>query len=501
MSSPTGADPGVVVAESPGASIAAGPIVWVNRLRCRLGATEALAGISFALRRGEITVLLGDNGAGKTTLLRAMSGLLRPGSGTVLAAGRPVTHSDPVSRSGIGYVGHQVSSYDELTVLENVRFAAAVNGIDPEDTRIEAALRGVNLWRFRARDARELSRGMRQRLELALALGTAPEVLLLDEPYNALDTNSRDAVDALLFGQKSDAALLIATHDIEHADRIGDRVLLLQRGRLILDARLDETGRPPLREMIAAAVAARVPATDESNNPAPPMDALIRRWPSPVAAWRTLVAREFRAELRSREFVPAMVVLGVLMLMVFSMAFIIPPEDAAAVASGSFWASLVFVTILGAVRGFAVEHDRGTLQIQLLAPISRAAVFGGKWMVNFVSIGLVGLVVAAVTAGFFRMPFAGVGMIAIVLVAATALATVATLYGALLTNTRARELLAPVLMLPVILPIMIGGVAASLDTLAVPANSGDLPWLGLVLAYCAILLSLSMLLVDFIFED
>jgi ABC-type multidrug transport system ATPase subunit/ABC-type transport system involved in cytochrome c biogenesis permease component len=491
----------VAVAESPGAGVVTGPIVRVQGLRRRLGATEALAGISFELRRGEIVVLLGDNGAGKTTLLRAMSGLLRPGSGAVLAAGRPVTHSDPVSRAGVAYVGHQVSSYAELTVLENVRFAAKLNGLDPADARIESALRGVDLWRFRSRRARELSRGMRQRLELALALATDPAVILLDEPYNALDTRSREAVDALLLERKTNAALLIATHDIEHAERLADRVLLLQRGRLLLDARLDDPGRPPLREMIADAVAAKSRIADESHQPALPMDSLTRHRPGPLGAWHTLVAREFRAELRSREFVPAMVVLGVLMLMVFSMAFIIPPEDAAAVASGSFWASLIFATILGAVRGFAVEHDRGTLQMQLLAPISRAAVFGGKWVVNFVSIGLVGLVVAAVTAGFFRVPFAGLGMVAIVLVAALALATVATLYGALLTNTRARELLAPVLMLPVILPIMIGGVAASLDVLGVTPEADGLPWLGLVLAYCAILLSLSMLLVDFIFED
>ncbi len=488
------------MAESAGAGVVTRPIVRVNGLRRRLGATEALAGISFELRRGEIVVLLGDNGAGKTTLLRAMSGLLRPGSGVVLTAGRPVTHSDPVSRAGVAYVGHRVSSYDELTVLENVRFAATLNGIGPADARIKSALRGVELWRFRSRRARELSRGMRQRLELALALATDPAVILLDEPYNALDGRSREAVDALLLERKANAVLLIATHDTDHAERLADRVLLLQRGRLLLDARLDEPGRPPLREMIANAVAAKTPIPEESTQP-PPMDSLARHRPGPLAAWRTLVAREFRAELRSREFIPAMVVLGVLMLMGFSMAFIIPPEDAAAVASGSFWASLIFATILGAVRGFAVEHDRGTLQMQLLAPISRAAVFGGKWVVNFVSIGLVGLIVAAVTSGFFRVPFAGLGMVAIVLVAATALATVATLYGALLTNTRARELLAPVLMLQVILPIMIGGVAVSLDTLAVTADSGDPPWLGLVLAYCAILLSLSMLLVDFIFED
>ena len=88
-----------------------------------------------------------------------------------------------------------------------------------------------------------------------------------------------------------------------------------------------------------------------------------------------------------------------------------------------------------------------------------------------------------------------------VLVAAAALASIATLYGALLTNTSAREMLAPVLMLPVTMPVLIGGVAATLDSLSATAVPTRLPWLGLVLAYCAILLSLAVLLVDYIFED
>ena len=481
-----------------------GPLVKVRGLRRRLGAVEALAGISFDLRRGEITVLLGDNGAGKTTLLRAMCGLLRPGQGAVVVAGRRVSHTDPVSRAGLAYVGHQASSYDELTVLENVRFAAGLRGIGPEDDQIGQVLKGVNLWRFRSRRARELSRGMRQRLELAQALAAGPEVILLDEPFSTLDGRSRAAVDDLLAERKERVATLIATHDVELAERIGDRVLLLRRGRLVLDARMESLDGRPLREVLEQAgadEAAPEAAGRSLNGDEGAPERISRHRPSWIGAWRTLVAREFRAELRSREFLPAMVVLGVLMLMVFSMAFIIPPDDAAAVASGSFWASLIFATILGAVRGFAVEHDRGTLQTQLLAPISRTAVYGGKWIVNFVSIAVVGAVISAVTSGFFRVPFAGLWTLAIVLVAAAALATVATLYGALLTNTRARELLAPVLMLPVILPIMIGGVAASLDALSVTADSGNLPWLGLVLAYCAVLLSLSMLLVEHIFED
>ena len=483
-----------------------GPLVEVCSLYRRLGPVEAIAGVSFRVRRGEIAVILGENGAGKTTLLRLMAGLLRPGSGSVRAGGRLVSQTSPGSRAGLAFVGHRTSSYDELSVLENVRFAAELRAVGPEAPQIRETLEQVDLWRFRSRRARELSRGMRQRLELAGALVAEPELILLDEPYNALDLRSRAAVDAILAGRKANAAVLIATHDVEHVRSIADRVLVLHRGRLQMSATLDSLGGRSLQELLDQAAAGEQPVLAPVPDSGKPVydyspDPMIRSRPGWLRAWRTLVARELRAELRSREFVPAMVLLGVLMLMVFSLAFIIPPEDAPAVASGAFWASLIFATVLGAVRGFAVERDRGTLQTQLLAPISRSAVFAGKWTVNYVSIALIGGVAAVMTAVFFRIAFADWSTVATVLVAAAALASIATLYGALLTNTRARELLAPVLMLPVTMPVLIGGVAATLDSLSVTAAPARLPWLGLVLAYCAILLSLAVLLVDYIFED
>jgi len=489
-----------------GIGIGRGPLVEVHSLYRRLGAVEAVAGVSFTQRRGEIAVVLGENGAGKTTLLRLMAGLLRPAAGSVRTGGRRVSQTDPISRAGLAFVGHGASSYDELSVIENVRFAAQLRAVAPDSPRIRETLEQVDLWRFRDRRARELSRGMRQRLELAGALVADPEVILLDEPFNALDSRSRASVDALLAGRKPNAAILIATHEIDHARSIADRVLVLHRGRLQLDATVESLGDRDLREVLDQAAAGdppHQPAESESGRTAADStpDRITRRRPGWLRAWRTLVTREFRAELRSREFVPAMVVLGVLMLMVFSLAFAIPPEDAPAAASGAFWASLIFATVLGAVRGFAVERDRGTLQTQLLAPISRSAIFGGKWIVNFVSIALVGGVAAVVTSVFFRIAFAGWMTVLTVLVAAAALASIATLYGALLTNTRAREMLAPVLMLPVTMPVLIGGVAATLDSLSATAVPARLPWLGLVLAYCAILLSLAVLLVDYIFED
>ena len=483
-----------------------GPLVEVRALHRRLGPVEAVAGVSFSVSRGEIAVVLGENGAGKTTLLRLMAGLLRPGAGSVIAGGRRVSQTDAISRAGLAFVGHRTSSYDELSVLENVRFAASLRAMEPHVRQIQKTLEQVDLWRFRSRRARELSRGMRQRLELAQALVADPEVVLLDEPYNALDVRSRQAVDTLLAERKDHAAILIATHDVEHARSIADRVLILHRGRLQVDATTESVGSRPLQELLDQAAAGAAPeppdqtTSQDAASVAPP-ESMTRGRPGWFSAWRTLVAREFRAEIRSREFVPAMVVLGVLMLMVFSLAFIIPPEDASAVASGAFWASLVFATVLGAVRGFAVERDRGTLQTQMLAPISRTAIFSSKWIVNYLSIALVGGVAALVTAGFFRIAFISWFTAATVLVAAAALASIATLYGALLTNTRAREMLAPVLMLPVTLPVLIGGVAATLDSLSVTAAPTQLPWLGLVLAYCAILLSLAVLLVDYIFED
>ena len=105
------------------------------------------------------------------------------------------------------------------------------------------------------------------------------------------------------------------------------------------------------------------------------------------------------------------------------------------------------------------------------------------------------------TTAFFGAPFVSWSSILIVLVGAASLATIATMYGALISNIRAREILAPVLMLPVTLPVLIGGVAFTLEALSVTAVPTNLPWLGLVLAYCAILVSLAVILIDYILED
>ena len=169
------------------------PLITVQSLHRRLGLVEAVAGVSFGLHRGQIAMLVGKNGAGKTTLLRLMAGLLRPESGYVRAGDREDRHTDPVSRAGVVFVGHHTSSFDELSVMENVCFAAGLRGFKPP-TNIRHVLERFQLWNHRLRPTRELSRGLRQRLELAQALVAEPEVILLDEPYNALDQQARSDV-------------------------------------------------------------------------------------------------------------------------------------------------------------------------------------------------------------------------------------------------------------------------------------------------------------------
>lgn len=481
------------------------PLIKVQSLHRRLGLVEAVAGVSFCLYRGQISVLLGANGAGKTTLLRLMAGLLRPGSGYVRVGDREIRHTDPVSRAGVAFVGHNTSSFDELSVMENVCFAAQLRGVKPP-ANIRYVLDRFQLWNHRLRPTRELSRGLRQRLELAQALVAEPEVILLDEPYNALDQQARLDVDKVLIGCKERAAILIATHDIDHARTISDRILILHNGRLAIDGEAESVDSTHIASVIEHGVVPKSPAAFGRDilleaRSSRITESISRAYPGWIDGWKTLVLREFRAEIRTRELIPAMMVMGILMLLVFSLAFVIVPEDARPVATGAFWSSLVFATVLGAVRGFATERDRGTLRLQLQAPISRSVMFASKWIVNYSSIILVGGISAVMTTAFFGAPFVSWSSILIVLVGSASLATIATMYGALISNIRAREILAPVLMLPVTLPVLIGGVAFTLEALTVTAVPTNLPWLGLVLAYCAILVSLAVILIDYILED
>jgi ABC-2 type transport system ATP-binding protein len=217
-------------------------ILDVKHLRKSFGAVAAVDDVSFELGAGQLVGLLGPNGAGKTTTVSIISGLLTPERGEVLIGGKKVTaDTDPVKRR-IGLVPQDLALYEELPARDNLRFFGALYGLAGAalDRAIASALELVGLA-DRARDrVKDFSGGMKRRLNLAAGILHDPDILLLDEPTVGVDPQSRNAIfDNLESLKRRGKALLYTTHYMEEAERLADRIVVIDHGRVIADDTLE----------------------------------------------------------------------------------------------------------------------------------------------------------------------------------------------------------------------------------------------------------------------
>jgi ABC-2 type transport system ATP-binding protein len=203
----------------------------------RFGDFTAVDAISFTVADGEIFGLLGPNGAGKSTLIRMLTTLLKPTSGTAVVGGCDVvTQADAVRRT-IGVIPQALTSDLDLTVEENLLIFAKLYGVPAERRRrlMAELLDAVELSRWADKPVKQLSGGMRRRVEIARGLVHEPRILFLDEPTTGLDPVSRTAVWEMLRRIKAahDLTVLLTTHYMDEADRLCDRVAIVDHGRLL----------------------------------------------------------------------------------------------------------------------------------------------------------------------------------------------------------------------------------------------------------------------------
>jgi ABC-2 type transport system ATP-binding protein len=223
------------------------PAAWCSGLRKRYGRQTAVDGVSFTVDRGEIVGLLGPNGAGKTSVIKILLGLVRPDAGEVLLLGRPAPH--PESRARVGYLPELFRYQPWLTAAEVLTLHARLAGIAVSAEERRESLAAVGLA-DRARDrVGGFSKGMQQRLGLAVALVARPELVVLDEPTSALDPIGRaDVRDLLLSLRARGVAVLLNSHLIGEVERVCDRVVILDKGRVAASGTLPELlGRRELR--------------------------------------------------------------------------------------------------------------------------------------------------------------------------------------------------------------------------------------------------------------
>jgi ABC-2 type transport system ATP-binding protein len=213
-------------------------LIVANNLTKSFGDTVAVDGLDLQVQAGEIYGLVGPDGAGKTTTLRLLCGALGPDEGEIDIAGYDVIRQTELARTHIGYLPQRFSLYEELTVIENLRFFAEVRGLKTEDwkPRCTEILQFVGLADFADRWAGKLSGGMKQKLGLAVALVHQPKVLLLDEPTTGVDPVTRQDFWQLIIrlAASGDVVVLVTTPYMDEASRC-TRVGFMKNGRLLVE--------------------------------------------------------------------------------------------------------------------------------------------------------------------------------------------------------------------------------------------------------------------------
>jgi ABC-2 type transport system ATP-binding protein len=213
------------------------PAIQVVDIVKRFGNFTAVDGVSFSVEEGEVFGLLGPNGAGKSTLIRMMTTLLEITAGTAIVEGADVRKDPNRARRSIGVIPQAMTSDGDLTVWENLSIYSKLYGIPASDREksIDELLELVDLNQWRDAPARNLSGGMRRRLEIARGLVHRPRIFFLDEPTTGLDPVSRVAVWEMITSikQKRHLTVLVTTHYMDEADRLCDRIAIVDHGKLV----------------------------------------------------------------------------------------------------------------------------------------------------------------------------------------------------------------------------------------------------------------------------
>ena len=205
----------------------------LNSVTKRFGATEAVAGVSYAVNRGEMFGLIGPDGAGKTTTIRLLCGLLKADGGTIRVLGNDPVRQHHAITTKVGYFSQKFSLYGDLTIDENIAFFAEIHGVADYRGRRDRLLDMMQLAPFRSRLAERLSGGMKQKLALACTLVHEPDVILLDEPTTGVDPVSRREFWRLLSEFLSQGiTIFMATPYLDEAERCS-RVALMSEGRVL----------------------------------------------------------------------------------------------------------------------------------------------------------------------------------------------------------------------------------------------------------------------------
>ncbi|WP_457750939.1 ATP-binding cassette domain-containing protein [Thermococcus sp.] len=216
--------------------------IEVENLVKKYGDFEAVKGISFKVKKGEIFAFLGPNGAGKTTTVHVLTTLLKPTAGRAIVAGHDVVEEPMQVRKKIGIVFQDPSVDRELTAYENMLIHGRIYGVENLKEKIDRLLKFVELWEFKDRPVKTFSGGMQRRLEIARSLLHEPEILFLDEPTIGLDPQTRAHIWDYIRAMKEEhnMTIFLTTHYMDEAEQLADRIAIMDHGKIIAEGTAEE---------------------------------------------------------------------------------------------------------------------------------------------------------------------------------------------------------------------------------------------------------------------
>lgn len=228
--------------------------IAVRNLSKRFGSFHAVDDVSFDVPSGQLVALLGPSGSGKSTILRIIAGLEDPDSGSVSLTGEDATHL-PVQSRGVGFVFQHYALFRHMSIRQNIAFGLEVLKLPKAEIRqrVDELLNLVQLAGYADRFPTQLSGGQRQRVAIARALARDPQVLLLDEPFSAVDRRTRTRLHAEIAELREGLSIpmLLVTHDLDEVSRLSDRIALIDEGAIRLTGRPDAVLSDPVaRELV-----------------------------------------------------------------------------------------------------------------------------------------------------------------------------------------------------------------------------------------------------------
>jgi ABC-2 type transport system ATP-binding protein len=215
-------------------------MIEVHDLKKNYGDFSAVKGISFSIRKGQITGLLGPNGAGKTTTMRMITGYLKPSAGGIVVDGISIEDDQIAVKRKIGYLPESAPLYGEMLVHDYLHYVAGMHALDNAAERVRESARLCGLLEVMHKPVSELSKGYKQRVGLAHALIHDPEILILDEPTSGLDPNQIIEIRSLIREIGKSKTIILSTHILPEVEATCDRVIIINQGDIVADGPTSE---------------------------------------------------------------------------------------------------------------------------------------------------------------------------------------------------------------------------------------------------------------------